>query len=183
VRAGGLGAVAVDGQRVFGDLEAALLRDGGWRSSISSSRILPRGRNRGTPGGRGANPVQFEDGLAGLEMVAVQQAGLFELGQHAVDGGQAHIHIVGQQDLVDILGGQVAHFAVLENIQNFQRGSVAFRPLAFRSLGLLPMVATLTVVLLVLVRRQFNVLRRWPQQRCGGARALRQFAMFYILVI
>jgi hypothetical protein len=126
VRAGGLGAVAVDRQRVFGDLEAALLGDGVLAlfdrfvvelfhaAAIEAHQVVVVRAG-----------VQLEDGLAGFEVVAVQQAGLLELGQHAVDGGQAHVHIVGQQDLVDVLGGQVAHFAVLENIQDFhawQRG-------------------------------------------------------------
>ena len=69
--------------------------------------------------------VQFEDGLARFEMIAVEQAGLLELGQHAVDGGQAHVHIVGQQDFINILGGQVADVAGLEDVQDFkarQRG-------------------------------------------------------------
>ena len=64
--------------------------------------------------------VELVDGLAGLEVVAVQQAGLLELGQDAVDGGQADVHIVGQQDLVDILRRQVPYGAVLEDFQDFQ---------------------------------------------------------------
>ncbi len=64
--------------------------------------------------------VQFKNGLAGLEMIPVQQAGLLELRQDAIYRGQADIHVFKQQDSVDIFGAQVAHAAVLENIENFQ---------------------------------------------------------------
>ena len=37
--------------------------------------------------------VDFEDGLAGFEKVAFEQAGLLELGQYAIDGGQANVHV------------------------------------------------------------------------------------------
>jgi hypothetical protein len=83
--------------------------------------------------------VQLEDRLAGFKVIAVQQAGLFELGQHPVHGRQADVHVLGQQDLVDVFRRQVPHRAVLENFQDFQPRQVAFRPLAFRSVGLLLM--------------------------------------------
>ena len=55
----------------------------------SRRRRIPRhGRNRGTRGDRGASFVQFEHGLAGFEVAAREQAGLLELRQHAIDGGQ-----------------------------------------------------------------------------------------------
>ena len=38
--------------------------------------------------------VQFKDGLARLEMVTVQQAGLLELRQHPVNRGQADVHVL-----------------------------------------------------------------------------------------
>jgi hypothetical protein len=41
--------------------------------------------------------VQFEDRLAGLEVMPLQQARLLELGQHPIDRGQADVHAVGQQ--------------------------------------------------------------------------------------
>jgi hypothetical protein len=40
---------------------------------------------------------ELEDGLARLEVVPLQQAGLLELGQHAVYRGQADVHALGEQ--------------------------------------------------------------------------------------
>ncbi len=68
--------------------------------------------------------VQFENRLAGFEVVALQQAGLLELGQHPIDGGQADIQSVGQQVAVDILGRDMARRAfflqLVEEIENLQ---------------------------------------------------------------
>ena len=52
--------------------------------------------------------VELEHRLAGLEVVARQDAGLLELHQHAVDGGQADVGVLGEQDLEDVLGAHVA---------------------------------------------------------------------------
>ena len=52
--------------------------------------------------------VEFKNRLAGIEMVALQQTGLLELRQYAIHGGQADIHILGQQQAIDIFGGHVA---------------------------------------------------------------------------
>jgi len=48
--------------------------------------------------------IQFENRFAGLEMVALQQAGLLELGQHAIHGGETNVHAVGQQVAVHVFG-------------------------------------------------------------------------------
>ena len=64
--------------------------------------------------------VELIDGLAGLEMVAVEQAGLLELGQDALHRRQADIHVVSQQDLVDVFRRQMPYGAVLEDFQDFQ---------------------------------------------------------------
>ena len=68
--------------------------------------------------------VEFEDRLARLEMMALQQAGLLELGQDAVDGGEADVESVGQQVAVDVLGGDVARRAfilqLVEEVENLQ---------------------------------------------------------------
>ena len=92
VRAGGLLAIAIDCQRMLGDLEAALERDLLLAAfdffvvelfhvaAIEADQVVVVGTG-----------VEFVDGLAGLEVVAVQQSCLFELGQHAVDGGRADI--------------------------------------------------------------------------------------------
>src|ERR1035438_10123005 len=41
--------------------------------------------------------VQLEHGLAGFEVIAREDAGLLELHQDAVDGGQADIGVLGEQ--------------------------------------------------------------------------------------
>ncbi len=62
--------------------------------------------------------VQLEDRLAGLEMLAREQAGLLELREHAVDGGEADVDALGDERLVDVLGGQMAHLARLEELED-----------------------------------------------------------------
>ena len=51
----------------------------------------------------------FVDGLAGFKMAAFEQAGLFKLGERAINGGQADIDVFAQQHLVDIVCRQVAN--------------------------------------------------------------------------
>ena len=48
--------------------------------------------------------VELVDGLAALEVVLEHDAGGFELGQHAVDGGEADVVLVLEQLAVDVLG-------------------------------------------------------------------------------
>lgn len=64
--------------------------------------------------------VQLKDGLAGFEMIAMQQSGLFELGQYAIDGCKADIHILGKQNFVDVFGAHMAHLTVLKNLQDLE---------------------------------------------------------------
>src|SRR5207302_348161 len=64
--------------------------------------------------------VQLEHRFARLEMVADQQPRLLELRQHAVHRRQADVDTVGQQLLVDILGGQMPDLALLEQVDDPQ---------------------------------------------------------------
>ena len=64
--------------------------------------------------------VQLEHRLAAFEVMAYQDAGLLELGQHAIDRGQPDVHAFLQQHLVDVFGGEVAHVAVLEQIEDLE---------------------------------------------------------------
>ena len=69
--------------------------------------------------------VQLVHRLAVLEMLPRQQAGLLELREHAIDRGEADVDALGEQRLVDVLGGQVAHLARLEELEDLasrQRG-------------------------------------------------------------
>src|SRR2546430_7147744 len=62
--------------------------------------------------------VQLEHGLAGLEVLAREQARLLELREHAIDRGEADVDAFGDERLVDILGGEVAHLAGLEELED-----------------------------------------------------------------
>ena len=62
--------------------------------------------------------VQLEHRLAGLEMLPRQQSGMLELRQHAVNRGEADVDAFGDERLVDVLGGKMAHFARLEELED-----------------------------------------------------------------
>ena len=81
--------------------------------------------------------VELEHRLAGLEMVARQNAGLLELHQHAVDGGQAHVGAIGQQHLVDVFGAHVALGRFLEDFQHLDAWQRGFEPAVLQFVGVL----------------------------------------------
>src|SRR5258705_14011486 len=62
--------------------------------------------------------VELVHRLAGLEVLAREQPRVLELGQHAVDRGEADIDAFGEERPVDVLGGKVAHLACLEKLQD-----------------------------------------------------------------
>ena len=68
--------------------------------------------------------IQFENRLAGFKMVTLQQAGLLELGQHAIHGGQPDVHAVGQQVAIHILCRDMARRALIlqlvKEVENLQ---------------------------------------------------------------
>jgi len=66
--------------------------------------------------------VELKHGLAGFEIVTFQQTCLFELCQHAIDGCQADVLVVLDQLAIDIFGGQVLLFGILEQFQDFEPG-------------------------------------------------------------
>ena len=103
--------------------------------SISGRGIPPRGRSPGTPGGRGAVLVeQLVHRLADLEMAAAQQAGLLELRQHAVHGGQADVRLLVKPAAPGRRlrpSWRCSAFWKISRI--FRRGSVAFRPVLLSS--------------------------------------------------
>ena len=78
--------------------------------------------------------VQFKHGLAGLEVMADQQTGLFELGQDAVNRRQPDLHAVIEQQLVDILRRQVALVAALEQVEDLEPGQGCLEPDALQIL-------------------------------------------------
>ena len=64
--------------------------------------------------------VDLEHRLARLEVTAQQNAGLLELGQHAVHRGQTDVLLLVEQHAVHIFRSHVALRALLKNLQNAQ---------------------------------------------------------------
>jgi outer membrane protein assembly factor BamE len=75
--------------------------------------------------------VELVHRLATLEIAALENVGLFELGQHPVHRGQAHIRTLFQQHPKDIFCGHVALRCALENFQNFQSWDSGLEPGTF----------------------------------------------------
>ncbi len=61
---------------------------------------------------------QFEHRMTAVEVVANHQTRRFELGQYAVDGGQAHVLASLHQRLVDILGAHVTLLGGVEHLKD-----------------------------------------------------------------
>src|SRR5436309_1714931 len=72
--------------------------------------------------------VELEYCFAGLEMMAYQQARLLELGKHPIDRGQADIEALAEQLTVDVFGRQMAHGALLEEIDDLQARQRGLEP-------------------------------------------------------
>src|SRR5687767_6170118 len=67
--------------------------------------------------------VQLEHRLAGFKMMALQDSGVLELGEHPVYRRQADVDAVFHEQAVDVLGGKVANLARLEQFQYPQAGA------------------------------------------------------------
>ena len=106
---------------MFADVETAFLRNGGL--SLFNFRVkeffdapaLQADQVIVVPA-----LVKLEDRLVGFEMVADQQSGLLELGQHAVDRRQPRVGAVFKQQSVNIFGREVANVALLEQLEYAQ---------------------------------------------------------------
>src|SRR5690606_37905218 len=66
--------------------------------------------------------VELEDRLAGLEIAALEQAGLLELGEYPVDGREADFVVLGEQLLEHVLGAHVALPTRVEDFEDLQAG-------------------------------------------------------------
>lgn len=71
--------------------------------------------------------VQLVYRFARLEMVTNQNARLLELRQHAVNGGQADVGILGDQLLVDVFSRHMPIVAGLEQVENTQARTGGFQ--------------------------------------------------------
>ena len=66
--------------------------------------------------------VEFVHRLAALEIVLEHQARRLELGEHAVDGGQADVVALLQQLPVDVLGREVPGAGRFEHVEDADSG-------------------------------------------------------------
>ena len=60
--------------------------------------------------------VQLEHRFAALKMMAFEQAGLFELGEHPINRGQTDIDAVLHEQAIDIVGTHVPQAGTLEEL-------------------------------------------------------------------
>ncbi|VFT53264.1 Uncharacterised protein [Pseudomonas aeruginosa] len=61
---------------------------------------------------------ELEHGMAAIEVVTHHQAGGLELGQHPIDGCQAHVLACFHQRLVHVFGAHVALLGRVEHLQD-----------------------------------------------------------------
>src|SRR5262245_8247095 len=119
VRAVLLDAVGVQRERVAVQLEAALARDVVLPLlDLAVVELLDAAALQAHQVVVVPALVELEHRLAVLEVLPRQQAGLLELRQHAVHGGEADVDALGDERLVDVLGRKVAHLARLEQLQD-----------------------------------------------------------------
>ena len=93
-----------------------------WRDSISDRRILDAAAVQADQVVVVLPSLSSEDRLAASKWLRLQDAGLLELHQHPVHGGQADVGALGEQDLEDILGRHVALLGALEDVGILMRG-------------------------------------------------------------
>ncbi len=79
--------------------------------------------------------VKFKYGLATFKMMTDQQAGLFKLGQHPVDGGQTDIHAFLLKPAVDFFRAQMTGGAGFEQGQYPETGKGGFQSDVLEILG------------------------------------------------
>jgi hypothetical protein len=61
---------------------------------------------------------EFKHGFAAFKMVALKQSGLLELGEHPVDSGKTDVLAFADQRSINILRGEMAHRAALEQAKD-----------------------------------------------------------------
>ena len=64
--------------------------------------------------------IELEHRHAAFKMMARDETGGLELGEHAIHGGEADVLIGHQQFLVNVLGAHVARGPIGEDVQDFQ---------------------------------------------------------------
>ncbi len=64
-------------------------------------------------------PIEFEYGVAAFEVVTLNQARGFELGQHPVDGGQTDFNALGNEASVNLFSREMA-FSRFSTFEDFE---------------------------------------------------------------
>jgi len=64
--------------------------------------------------------VELEDRRAALEVMPRDEAGRFELREHAVHGGQADVLVELEEPAVDIFGAHVTHRRARQDLEDLQ---------------------------------------------------------------
>src|SRR6185503_2531838 len=130
-----LGAVGVQRERMAVELEAALAGDLGLAPlDVRVVELLDAAALQADEVVVVAALVELEHRLAVLEVLPRKQAGLLELGEHAVDGGEADVDALLHQRLVDVLGGEVAYLAPLEQLEDLATRQRRFEPAFLQTL-------------------------------------------------
>lgn len=79
--------------------------------------------------------IDFKNGLPGLKKVTFEQACLLELGEYAIHGRQADIHVFGNKHAINVFSRHVAKGAFLEKLKNFQARKSGFQAHILETLG------------------------------------------------
>lgn len=75
--------------------------------------------------------IQFKNSFAGFKMMALQNAGLFKLGQNSVNGSQTDILLFRQQQAVDVFCGQMAVGSTFKQVEDLEAGACHLEANAF----------------------------------------------------
>ena len=128
----GPGAVGVNVQAVVADGETACLRNLFLAFfDLAVVELLDMAALQADQVVVMAAAVEFEHRLAGFEVVALEQPGLLELGQHPVDSGEPGVGAFLDQFFVDVLGGKVAYRAFFKQLENAQSRQGGLEPDVF----------------------------------------------------
>jgi hypothetical protein len=80
--------------------------------------------------------IELVHGFATFKVVAAQDAGLFKLGQHTVNGGQANVCVVVEQVTKHVFSRHVTHRTTLKHFQDFQARQSGFEAVVFKFVDL-----------------------------------------------
>ena len=73
----------------------------------------------------------FEHGFSRFEVMSLQQASLFELGQGAINGGQSDVHVFAEQHAVYVVRCHVFSLGFVEKLKDLHARKSGFEPDAF----------------------------------------------------